>query len=57
MRVQLLHSILFLCAAGAGLAASSWGFDDATVSVQGKGSGIGGGLKEKYVSAERTEVS
>ena len=47
MRIQLLHSVLLLCAAGAGLAASSWGFEDATVSVQGKGSGIGGGLKEK----------
>ena len=57
MRVPLLRCVLFLCAAGAGLAASSWGFDDATVSVQGKGSGIGGGLKEKWVSAECAEVS
>ena len=28
-------------------AASSWGFNDATVSVQGKGTGVGGGYKEK----------
>ena len=56
MRVQLLHSVLLLCAAGAVLAASSWGFEDATVSVQGKGSGIGGGLKEKYISHGYTEV-
>ena len=27
----------------------SWGFSDATVSVHGKGSGVGGGVKEKYV--------
>ena len=32
-------------------AASSWGFDDATVSVQGKKAGVGGGLKEKYDSS------
>lgn len=29
-------------------AASSWTFTDATVSVQGKGSGVGSGSKEKY---------
>lgn len=52
MRVQLLHSVLLLCAAGVGLAASSWGFEDATVSVQGKGSGIGGGLKEKITESK-----
>lgn len=28
-------------------AASSWGFEDATLSIQGKKSGGGGGLKEK----------
>lgn len=27
--------------------AASWTFSDATVSVQGKGSGVGSGLKEK----------
>jgi hypothetical protein len=29
------------------LAASSWGFTDATVAIHGKGSGVGG-IKEKY---------
>ncbi|KAF7514104.1 hypothetical protein GJ744_004429 [Endocarpon pusillum] len=29
--------------------ASSWHFSDATVSVQGKGAGVGGGFKEKFV--------
>lgn len=33
--------------------ASSWHFTDATVSVQGKGAGVGGGFKEK--SAHATE--
>lgn len=30
-------------------AASSWGFDDATVSVQGQKAGAGRAFKEKYV--------
>lgn len=30
-------------------AASSWGFEDGTVSIIGKKTGVGGGLKEKYV--------
>lgn len=29
------------------LAASSWTFDEATLTVQGKGAGVGGGAKEK----------
>ncbi|KXL50291.1 hypothetical protein M433DRAFT_61526 [Acidomyces richmondensis BFW] len=28
-------------------ASSAWSFEDATVSIQGKGSGVGGGMKEK----------
>ena len=28
--------------------AASWSFTEGSVSVQGKGSGVGGGLKEKY---------
>lgn len=49
MRFQtpLLSLSLLLCTATLGTAASSWGFDDATVSVQAKGAGVGGGLKEK----------
>lgn len=29
-------------------AASSWSFEDATLTVQGQGAGVGGGVKEKY---------
>ena len=28
-------------------AASSWGYDEATISIHGKGAGVGGGEKEK----------
>ena len=28
---------------------ASWGFGDATLSIQSKGAGVGGGIKEKYV--------
>jgi len=27
--------------------AASWGFDDATLTVQSKGAGVGGGVREK----------
>jgi len=27
--------------------AASWGFSDATLSVQAKGAGVGGGIREK----------
>jgi oligosaccharyltransferase complex subunit delta (ribophorin II) len=30
------------------LAASAWTFDEATLNIQGKGAGVGGGVKEKY---------
>ncbi|KAK5144014.1 hypothetical protein LTR04_001702 [Oleoguttula sp. CCFEE 6159] len=40
-------SATLLASAGLVSAASSWGFEDATLSVQGKGSGVGNGLKEK----------
>ena len=42
---QILTSILLLCAASLSVAAT-WGFEDATVSVNKKGAGVGG-LKEK----------
>ena len=47
MRHPILFPLLALCA-GNLASAASWGFDDATISVQGKGAGVGGGLKEKY---------
>ncbi|EON62497.1 hypothetical protein W97_01720 [Coniosporium apollinis CBS 100218] len=46
MRFSLIPSLL-VAAAGIASAASSWGFEDATVSVQGKGAGVGSGVKEK----------
>ncbi|MCJ1367303.1 hypothetical protein MMC16_006435 [Acarospora aff. strigata] len=42
-----LPSIALLCGLKSVLGASSWGFGDATVSIQSKGAGVGGGFKEK----------
>ncbi|KAI9815976.1 MAG: hypothetical protein M1827_001968 [Pycnora praestabilis] len=49
MRISriLVPSLLLNCASSVLGAVSSWGFDDATVSIQGKGAGVGGGFKEK----------
>lgn len=44
---QQVSFLLILCAATLTVAAT-WGFEDATVSVNKKGSGVGGGFKEKY---------
>lgn len=44
---NLLPYLFFLCAASLG-AAATWGFEDATVSVNKKGAGVGGGFKEKF---------
>lgn len=46
LQTQLLSSLLVLCAASLGVAAT-WGFEDATVSVNKRGAGVGGGFKEK----------
>ena len=43
----LLSFLTLLCAASLGVAAT-WGFEDATVSLNKKGAGAGGGFKEKY---------
>lgn len=47
-----VHSLLFqaaslLLACQSTVSAASWGFTDATLTVQGKGAGVGSGLKEK----------
>ena len=47
---QLLSFLLVLCAASLSVAAN-WGYEDATVSVNKKGAGVGGGFKEKYASS------
>lgn len=53
--MKLLSSLFQTAALLAGLqgafAASSWSFNEATLTVQGKGSGIGSGLKEKSVAS------
>jgi hypothetical protein len=46
-------AVLLLFTTCSTLAASSWSFSDATLSVQGKGSGVGGGIKEKCVPQQR----
>lgn len=51
MRVPtvLYQGLGLLLACQSALAASTaWTFTDATLTVQGKGSGVGSGLKEKY---------
>lgn len=40
---------VLLVAAGV-VDAASWGFDEAIISVSGKGAGVGGGFKDKYVN-------
>ncbi|KAK6403151.1 hypothetical protein LTR95_018989 [Oleoguttula sp. CCFEE 5521] len=47
MRVIRTLAVPLLAAAGVVDAASKWGFEDATLTVQGKGTGVGGGVKEK----------
>lgn len=37
-------------------AASSWGFDDATISIQSKKAGVGGAFKEKYAGEQSNGV-
>lgn len=44
---NILSFLLVLCAASLG-ATATWGFEDATVSVNKKGAGVGGGFKEKF---------
>ena len=47
----LSSAVAFFAFAGAQSAlAASWAFQDATVTVQGKGSGVGGGLKEVHAA-------
>ena len=48
MRSLSTIAVAFLASTSAVLAASSWSFEDATLTIQGKGAGVGGGEKEKY---------
>ncbi|SLM33778.1 oligosaccharyltransferase subunit ribophorin ii protein [Lasallia pustulata] len=49
LQKSLLVYALLAGAASLVTAASSWGFDDATISVQAKGAGVSGGSKEKLI--------
>ena len=43
------HSLVALVtAASTTFAVSAWSFEDATLTIQEKGAGVGGGVKEKY---------
>lgn len=55
MRFSFVSSLL-LAGASAVSAASSWSFDDATLTVQAKGAGVGGGVKEKYSLLSNAEL-
>ena len=35
---------------GSAVLAAGWSFEDATLTVQGKGAGVGGSVKERYAS-------
>lgn len=45
---QTVFQLSLLASTALPAAAASWGFADATVSVQTKGAGVGAGLKEEY---------
>lgn len=46
--MRLLSGIaLPILAAASAAYGASWGFEDATITVQEKGAGVGGGVKEK----------
>ena len=45
------HLFLLAAAALPASAETTWGYTDATVSVQSKGAGVGAGLKEQYDSS------
>jgi len=54
MRIATTTSLLaFAACSNLAAAASSWGFSDATLSIQGKGAGVGGGFKEKLGENKR----
>ena len=48
LKSAALSGIYLLLAVASPASAASWGFSDATLTVQPKGAGVGGGLKEKY---------
>jgi oligosaccharyltransferase complex subunit delta (ribophorin II) len=47
---QTVLQLSVLASAALPAAAASWGFVDATVSVQTKGAGVGSGLKHEYAA-------
>jgi oligosaccharyltransferase complex subunit delta (ribophorin II) len=51
LRLGLLASVV------PSVIAVSWGFRDATVSIQKKGAGVGAGIQEKYVPCTGHEMN
>lgn len=48
-----VQCVLVLATLSVAWAASSWSFDDATLSIQSKKAGVGGAHKEKYGRADQ----
>jgi len=48
MRLFSQALVALAAAASAVHAAGAWSFEDATLTIQEKGAGVGGGVKEKY---------
>ena len=54
--MKVLVALFFVCFASVSAAASSWGFEDASLSVHDKKAGAGSGLKEKYFTPKTTSI-
>lgn len=54
LRAALKLGLLALVVPGS--TAAGWGFGDATLSIQTKGAGVGGGFKERLVSYSRLQT-
>ncbi|MCJ1359916.1 MAG: hypothetical protein MMC33_009919, partial [Icmadophila ericetorum] len=55
MRLDFSIPLVVACTLGSFVStvvASTWSYNDATISIQGKGTGVGGGLKEKLSTAK-----
>lgn len=48
MRADILRAAIAFASLSVSVSAKAWTFQDATLSVVSKGSGVGGGFKEQY---------
>lgn len=58
--MRLFHSLLqasIIALSATPALAASWTFTDATVSVQSKGTGVGGSQKERYAARPTLTIS